>query len=133
MKSQQAILYIPLEWLAAQDLTIENYICRILYKDETSCDRLYQLTGTCRTQPDLILLLDGFNEVGDTNKAGFDKEIRGFAQYPGLQIVVTSQENVSERYQFGFVKATVCGLLDGQIQKILTEEEWHHIQGNYTL
>ncbi len=133
LKSQQPILYIPLEWLAAQDLTIEKYICRILYKDETSCDRLYRMTSICRTQPDLILLLDGFNEAGEAKESGFGKEIRELAQYPGMQIVVTSREDVSERYDFGFVKSTVCELLDGQIQKVLTEEEWHLIQGKYTL
>lgn len=133
LKSQQPILYIPLEWLSAQNLTIEKFICRILYKDETSRDRLYRLTNTCKTQPDLILLLDGFNEVGETNQSGFGKEIRGLAQHPGMQIVVTSRENISDRYNLRFVKSTVCELLDGQIRKILTEQEWDHIQGKYSL
>lgn len=81
----------------------------------------------------MILLLDGFNELSEVYEAKFGKEIRGLAQYPGMQIIVTSREDFTGRYNLRFQKALLCELVDDQIQKVLTQQEWIHIQGQYTL
>lgn len=133
VKSQDPILYLSLEWLEAQDLTIEEYVCRILFQTERARDRLFQFTNSYKIHPDLILLLDGFNELSEVYEAKFGKEIRGLAQYPGMQIIVTSREDFTGRYNLRFQKALLCELVDDQIQKVLTQQEWIHIQGQYTL
>lgn len=131
-QGQQAILYISMEQLQAQRLSIEQQICRTLFGTGEARDKLFQLTNTKRTQPALMLLLDGFNELTQT-ESQYIKELRGLSAYPGIQIAVTSRENFEQRYRINFNHATLMELSEEQICNILSEEEWTHIKDRFTL
>lgn len=132
-KENQPILFISLEQLEAYNLSIEQFICRSLFGSDHSGDKLYEFTNSSKTRPDLILLLDGFNEIGAKAAQKFAKEMKGLSLYPGMQIVVTSREDFTQRYKIPFLVANLLELSDEQILGILSEEELQQIKGTYTL
>ena len=127
--SENAAVYIPLERTEPQHL--KRDVCRALFGDSSE-DRLYQLTKDRHTTPDLYLFLDGMNEVDGTREREFAGIIRQItADYPGIQLVIVSRSNFTERYQFERIRlGQIAPLRPEQIQILFTADEWAAIQSN---
>jgi len=132
-KQGQPILYLSFEQLEAQNWSIEQFVCRSLFGSERAGDRLYEFAGSSKAWPDLILLLDGFNELGAGAAAGYAREIKGLSLYPGLQIAVSSREDFTQRYKLPFQTAVLEELSDKQMLGVISQEELQHVKGTYTL
>lgn len=132
-KEQQPILYLPFEQLEAQGLGIEHAVCRTLFGSENAQDKLYELAGSTVSQPALILLLDGFNELGAEAAQRYASQLKGLSLYCGLQMVVSSREDFTQRYKIPFRIAIVQELSDRQMAGVMSETELQHVKGTYTL
>ncbi len=129
----QAVLYISLEEIEASELRIEQYICRTLYGAGDLQDRLFRFTNEHRDYPNLILLLDGFNEISGDTQARYIKELRGLSEYAGVQIVVSSREDFTKRFSNTYAKAYLSELADEQVESVLCDDVWAHVKSKATL
>lgn len=132
-KERQAILYLPFEQLEAQRVGIEQAVCRSLFGSDHAQDKLYEFADKEAAEPALILLLDGFNELGAEAAERYAKEIKGLSLYSGLQMVISSREDFSRRYKLSFQTARLQELTDKQMAKVMSETKLRHVKGTYTL
>lgn len=125
----KAVVYIPLESTKPENMIRD--ICRIVFSDSDE-ERLYQYAKDKHTVPDLYLFLDGMNEVDNNQEKKFVNEIRMMKRdYPGIQIIITSRSDFTERYRFdGFTIGRLKPLHQEQIKTLFTENEWSQIQNN---
>ena len=120
-------LYIPLDRVEPESLIQD--ICRALF-NESSEERLYQYAKNRFTDPNVYLFLDGMNEVDGKHEKEIIDVIKKIAQtYPGIQMVISSRSNFTERYRLdGFSVAYIKPLRIEQIQTMFTKVEWERIE-----
>lgn len=91
-KYEIPVIYIPLQSLDAYQGNLNNYI-GIHYKNEI--DEINSVAASLwEGHPNLIILLDGFNEIPMEYRATTEKHIRAWMDKPGVQVITTSRINV---------------------------------------
>lgn len=125
----KAAVYIPLERTEPKNLIRD--VCRALFADSSE-EQLYRLAKDRHSCPDLYLFLDGMNEVDGTREKEFVAIIRHIiSNYPGIQFVIASRSNFTERYRVeGICVGRIEPLRQEQIQTLFSEDEWESIQTN---
>ena len=75
------------------------------------------------------------NEVDANQEKKLIEEIRRMARtYPGMQIVISSRSNFTERYRLDrFSLARIKPLREEQIKSLFTEREWEKVENNLPL
>lgn len=118
-------LFLSLQMLESRKEGIEEAVVRCLFEatDAGARDRLYRLTKERRERPDLILMLDGFNELGGENAGSFMTEIKKLSGRPGIQLVISSRSDFLREYGMShFEMLTVCELREDQIDTLFSPE-----------
>lgn len=125
----KAAVYIPLERTEPKHLIRD--VCRVLFADSSE-EQLYQLAKDRHSSPDVYLFLDGMNEVDGTREKEFVKIIRQIiSDYPGIQFVIASRSNFTERYRVeGVCVGQIEPLRQEQIQTLFSQDEWETVQAN---
>lgn len=125
----KAAVYIPLERTEPKHLIRD--VCRALFADSSE-EQLYQLAKDRHSSPNLYLFLDGMNEVDGTREKEFVTIIRQIiSDYPGIQFVIASRSNFTERYRVDSIcVGQIEPLRQEQIQTLFSEDEWETIQAN---
>ena len=84
------VIYIPLQRLDTYEGDLNRYIKEKI--GSNNYERCIELANrTFNEHPDLLLLLDGFNEIPDNYKQKAEKYIREWMEKPGIQIITTSR------------------------------------------
>lgn len=127
--TSSAVLYIPAEFLAASDITIETYCINTIYDGDK--EQFYDSLRVRYAEPTLTLFIDGLNEVDAEAEKRFIKELQRFnILLKGICIVVTSRSNFTIRYSMpGYRSTVLCPLEDAQISAYFTIEEWSRVKG----
>lgn len=82
-------LYIPLQDLDIYEGNLNDYIRNSYGSD---AEKIVDLANTpWKNHPELLLLLDGFNEIPDQFKATAERYIREWMDRPGVQVIATSR------------------------------------------
>ena len=89
--SKVAALYIPVEKLEAIGTSIKNYCARVLFDGDVP--KLEEYASIKYAMPNLILLVDGLNEVNARAERQFINELKGLNLLSGIQFVVTSRSD----------------------------------------
>lgn len=130
--SNQTVLYIPAERLSAMKSGIKQYCSNALFdgnerKFEDFCRNKYNT-------PNLILLIDGLNEIDAKEEREFINELKSFQFLKGLQIVISSRSDFTDRYSMEEYRCIeLVPLKDEQIKNLFSEKEWLNIKGTFTL
>lgn len=133
LSEQKLAVYISLQAReGAGNESIIAYILRCLYKseDERAKGKLISLTASCHRHPDLVVFIDGFNELSGEGAQHYVAEIKALSQYPGVQIIVSSRLDFLRDYglsHFGMIRT--CELRECQIQQLFTDrpDDWRHV------
>lgn len=94
LEKQRLAIYISLQAReSTENESIKEYVLRCLCKniDERARNKLIQLTASRHTHPDLVLFIDGFNELTGAGAQRYVSEIKELSQYPGIQIIISSR------------------------------------------
>ena len=127
-----AILYIPVERLAALHIGIEEYCIAKVYDNDKQ--KFQERLRTRYSVPTLTLFIDGLNEVDGNAERSFVLEIQRLNLLKGLRIVVSSRSNFTVRYSMpGYRSTKLRPLDDNQIQIYFNEKEWETIKGTRAL
>jgi len=89
-------IYIPLHELPQGDDPIERYIKkRVLSNKEDLYGQLFDLLEKPWDKgPQLLLLLDGFNEIAAENRQTISEDIKYWSEFQGIQIVTSSRYDI---------------------------------------
>lgn len=131
-ESDETILYIPVERLAALGISIKSYCVRNLFDGDEAAFEDY--TGIRYSLPSLTLLIDGLNEIDARLERRFINEIKAINLLKGIQIVISSRSDFTNRYSMtGYSIERLKSLCDEQIMSVFSSEEWHGIKDTVTL
>ena len=125
-------VFASLQTLQSAGLSMERHLLRTLYRaeDEPAKGRLLALMGTANTEPNITLLVDGFNELNSDTAYQYVAELKRLSQYPGIQIVVSSRLDFLRNYGMThFQMLRTCDLRDKQLQALFDPEQWPNILG----
>lgn len=102
-------IYIPLHELIKKEEPIEYYIKRwILNNNEDFYGQLLDLLDEpWNKRPQLMLLLDGFNEIAAENHQIISKDISQWSEYPGIQIVTSSRYDIHAYVALSYDYSTI--------------------------
>lgn len=131
-------VYMSLQVLASVHESIRDFVLRSLYKaiDNQAENELIQLTSVRHEKPDLILFIDGFNELDRDSSYQYIGEIKKYASYAGIQILISSRLDFLREFGLShFWMIRSCDLREEQIHGLFSEneEEWKNIQGRKNL
>ena len=89
-------IYIPLHEVKGDFDTIEKYIRkRVLSNKEHLYEQLLNLIEQPWDKgPQLLLLLDGFNEIAAENRQTISEDIKYWSEFQGIQIVTSSRYDI---------------------------------------
>jgi len=111
LNQNKLVFYIPLcDYEPTKD-TIKNNITEI-YSVKSDYERLID-------REDIILLLDGFNEMKSEYNNNFFEELKYLNTKNNIQIVITSRSNVDDIETFCFIKLSFIPIKSDTIQKWL--------------
>lgn len=130
--SASPTVYIPAERLASMGIGIERYCADGLF----GCDAEAFRTAVAGRYavPSLTIVLDGLNEVDGPTQQAFVNGLGRIAMYGGVQIVVSSRTDLTERWSMpGFCQASLRELDDENIRTFFSDSEWNEIVGNPVL
>lgn len=131
-EKNEAMLYISAERLEAIGIGIEEYCARILFGGDGKAFRKF--AGVKYEAPNLILFIDGLNEVAASSERSFINEIKGLNLLQGIQVVITSRSDFTARYSMsGYRLGELRPLQDKQIESLFSSEEWSYIKDSVTL
>ncbi len=133
LSERQLSVYISLQAREGSDNeSLLGYILRCLYKaeDDRAKGKLLRLTASMHPHPDLVLFIDGFNELSGEGAQRYVAEIKALSQYPGVQIIVSSRLDFLRDYglsHFGMIRT--CDLRESQIEQLFRErpDDWHQV------
>ena len=139
LSSRQLAIYISLQAReSAEDESIIDYVLRCLYQttDEHAHDLFYRLASSRHTDPDLILFIDGFNELTGAGAQRYVAQIKELSRYPGIQIIISSRLDFLRDFgltRFGMIRT--CNLREEQIKVLFKNqpEDWSNIQRHKNL
>lgn len=102
-------IYIPLHELTNSDNPIEYYIKRwVLNNKEDLYRQLLDLIDKPWNKgPQLMLLLDGFNEIAASNRKTIGENIEQWSKYPGIQIVTSSRYDIHTYIELSYVRSVI--------------------------
>ena len=102
-------IYIPLHELTKKEDPIEHYIKRwILNNKEDLYVQLLELIDKPWDKgPQLMLLLDGFNEIAAENRQIISEDIGRWSEYPGIQIVTSSRYDIHTYVALSYDYSTI--------------------------
>lgn len=130
--SKVTTLYIPVEKLEAIGISIKNYCARVLFDGDVP--KFEEFASLKYANPNLILLVDGLNEVNARAERQFINELKGLNLLSGIQVVVTSRSDFTVRYSMtGYRVGHLEPLNDKNIEAIFSLEEWAGIKDTVTL
>lgn len=131
VQEHRLAVYVSLNMLQGEKLEIERKILRTLYgaEDDSARNKFVRLLSEAGTRPNLILLMDGFNELNGDSSYRYASELKQLAMYPGIQIIVSSRLDFLRYYGMShFQMLQTCDLRDGQIEKLFIEPKvWQDI------
>jgi WD40 repeat protein len=115
-------IYIPLYELTGDTNSIEKYIKSILNNKANLYDQLLELLDMDWDKgPQVLLLLDGFNEIASENRESIRQDIERWSEYAGIQIITSSRYDihgyVSVSYSNSVIKLQL--LPEGTIENFL--------------
>ena len=89
-------IYIPLHELPQGDDPIERYIKKrvLSNKEDLYGQLLYLLEKPWDKGPQLLLLLDGFNEIAAEKRPTISEDIKYWSEFQGIQIVTSSRYDI---------------------------------------
>lgn len=119
-------LYISAEQLTAIGVGLVDY-CKIELFDGNETDFHKALFSRYEHQS-LILIVDGLNEVDSVNENRFINEIQRLNLYKGVQIVIASRTDFTNRYSLrNYNKVHLDKLTDDVLHTLFVDEEWKDI------
>lgn len=136
---QHLAVYISLQAReGANNESIFDYVLRCLYKstDHRARDKFVRLTASVHTRPDLVLFIDGFNELSGAGAQRYVAEIKTLSQYPGVQIIVSSRLDFLRDYGLShFHMIRTCGLREKQIKQLFEKrpDDWENVEAQKNL
>lgn len=139
LSKQHLAVYVSLQAReGANNEGIFEYVLRCLYKstDQRARDKFVRLTASKHTNQDLVLFIDGFNELSGAGAQRYVAEIKALSQYSGVQIVVSSRLDFLRDYGLShFHMIRTCGLREDQIQKLFAErpDDWENVEAQKNL
>ena len=92
------VIYIPLQGLDVYEGNLKKYIDDNYRNENDAINKL--ATMAWKDHPNLIMLLDGFNEIPVEFRYNAEKHIRAWMDKPGVQIITTSRINAFLNYRF---------------------------------
>lgn len=133
LSKQQLSIYISLQAREGSgNESLLGYILRCLYKseDERARGKLLRLTASMHQHPDLVLFIDGFNELSGEGAQRYVAEMKALSRYPGVQIIVSSRLDFLRDYglsHFGMIHT--CELRESQMEQLFRErpDDWHQV------
>ena len=139
LSNQRLAVYISLQAReGANNESIFDYILRCLYKstDKRASDKFVRLTSSAHTYPDLVLFIDGFNELSGAGARRYVAEIKTFSQYPGVQVIISSRLDFLRDYGLShFNMIRTCGLREEQIKRLFDnrQNDWRNVESQKSL
>jgi len=131
-QTAQRALYISVGKLQTIKYSIVEYCASVLFEGDGSQFRRF--TSSKHTTPDLILLIDGLNEVGAEQEQTFIDEVKSLNMLKGIQIVISSRSDFTPRYSmFGYKMVRLLLLRDEQINSVFEANKWSIIKTHPTL
>ncbi|SDH39502.1 metallophosphoesterase [Marvinbryantia formatexigens] len=136
---QYLAVYISLQAReGANNESIFDYVLRCLYRstDYRARDKFVHLTTAVHTHPDLVLFIDGFNELSGMGAQRYVAEIKALSRYPGVQIIVSSRLDFLRDYGLScFHMIRTCGLREKQIKQLFEErpDDWENVEAQKNL
>lgn len=138
------MLYIPLEGILTINYGIEQYCTQMLFNG--SQQSFHDYVRVRYSAPDLILLIDGLNEVDAEAERRFINEIKQLNMLKGIQIVIASRSDFTPKFSMsGYQMISLLPLTDEQIQQFFSESyemtdpdrrnrvDWMTVEGHPTL
>ena len=130
LAQRELAVYISLQAMEGSNMnSLFGHILRCLYKseDDRAREKFIRLTSSSHAHPDLVLFIDGFNELSGEGAQKYVAEIKELSRYSGIQIIVSSRLNFLRDYglsHFGMVQT--CDLRENQIQKLFEnrQKDW---------
>ena len=90
-------IYIPLHELKGETNTIEKYIKGQILDSKEQYDLLLKVINKPWSEgPNLLLLLDGFNEILIDLREAISEDIEHWSELPGLQIITSSRYDIHQ-------------------------------------
>lgn len=124
--SSKPVLYISAGRLQAMAWTMEQYCISTLFDGNAHEFKAHLFKKA--SDPSLILILDGLNEVDAECERRLVQEVQRFSLLKGIQILIASRVDFTVRYNLhGYRKAIVNDLEDGAVQSFFSPEEWTQI------
>lgn len=139
LSNRHLAVYISLQAReGANNETIFDYTLRCLYKstDKRARDKFVRLTASAHTYPDLVLFIDGFNELSGVGAQRYAAEIKAFSQYPGVQIIISSRMDFLRDYGLSYFNMIrTCGLREEQIKRLFDARpnDWRNVEAQKNL
>lgn len=135
---QKLSVYIPLQFLESTEESLTQYVLRTVYRsvDDAAKNRLIRLVSKRHSTPDLILYIDGFNELSRSKAGAYISEIRKFSGYEGVQLVVSSRLDFLKEFGLShFWMVRTCLLRDEQLADLFSDNqtEWENIRARKEL
>lgn len=132
MNASFPVLYAPAERLAALGVGLEEYVVDKVYDGDRA--RFKDSLDSKFTVPTLTLFMDGLNEVDADMESRYIRELQRFSMLKGLQVLVASRNDFTQRHSMPEYKAvSLCPLEDKQIKAYFTDQEWVAIQESAAL
>lgn len=120
------MIYVPLRRIhSSRDNAIKDYICENVCKNDRERYHILELLWSNKGQdgPEILLLLDGLNEVTGGAKRPILKEIENLSRHKGLQIILASRYDERENLEGiqRLWKIALQPLSQGQIREFLEQ------------
>ncbi len=139
LSDQRLSIFISLQARESENCdSLQNFILRCLYKseDDRAKNRFLHLISACHTHPDLVLFIDGFNELSGAGAKQYVAEIKMLSRFPGIQIIISSRLDFLRDYglsHFGMIQT--CDLRNKQIKRLFAERrtDWNNVQTQKSL
>lgn len=131
---QRLAVYIPLYILQMQNQSIKDYVVQALYGSHRREERWNHLMDCDAVQPEITLLVDGFNELESQWAYRITNELRQLSVSRGVQIIISSRLDFLKYYGMThFCMINTCDLRDEQIRELFSETEWVEIKNREEL
>lgn len=132
LNRRQLAVYVSLQAREGTRGSIIEYVCQCLYHagDERAKNKFTRLTASRHPHPDIVLFIDGFNELSGTGALRYITEIKALSRMPGVQIIISSRLDFLRDYGLSYFSMIhTCDLRENQIQLLFQErlEDWRDV------
>ncbi len=129
-------IFASIQVLQASSTTIVDYVLNCLFRSNESRykERLFAMLSKRHTAADLVLFVDGFNELNSESTFRYVAELKSLAGYPGIQIIISSRLDFLRNYGMAYFETIRTeDLRDEQVKTLFKEAEWSDIWGKRNL